>query len=183
MGKTTIARIFAKAVRCESLDSDGNPCDNCPSCHEVSSDSSMNVIEIDGASNNSVENIRDLINNIHYLPTRGDYKVYIIDEVHMLSVSAFNALLKTLEEPPKHIIFLMATTEPEKLLGTVLSRCQRFDCRNIALGELEKHVCNIGDRKVSFSRHQTYLSKFAFREGFGKRHSIFARPSFKFLRR
>jgi len=147
VGKTTIARIFAKAVRCESLDADGNPCDICPSCLEVSSESSMNVIEIDGASNNSVENIRDLIGNIHYLPTRGDFKVYIIDEVHMLSVSAFNALLKTLEEPPKHIIFLMATTEPEKLLGTVLSRCQRFDCRNIALGELEKHVGYIAEQE------------------------------------
>ena len=147
VGKTTIARIFAKAVRCESLDADGNPCDICPSCIEVSSESSMNVIEIDGASNNSVENIRDLIGNIHYLPTRGDFKVYIIDEVHMLSVSAFNALLKTLEEPPKHIIFLMATTEPEKLLGTVLSRCQRFDCRNIALGELEKHVGYIAEQE------------------------------------
>ncbi len=147
VGKTTIARIFAKAVRCESLDVDGNPCDVCPSCLEVSSESSMNVIEIDGASNNSVENIRDLIGNIHYLPTRGDFKVYIIDEVHMLSVSAFNALLKTLEEPPKHIIFLMATTEPEKLLGTVLSRCQRFDCRTIALGELEKHVGYIAEQE------------------------------------
>ena len=147
VGKTTIARIFAKAIRCESLDVDGNPCNVCPSCIEVSSESSMNVIEIDGASNNSVENIRDLISNIHYLPTRGDFKVYIIDEVHMLSVSAFNALLKTLEEPPKHIIFLMATTEPEKLLGTVLSRCQRFDCRNIALGELEKHVGYIAEQE------------------------------------
>ena len=159
VGKTTIARIFAKAVRCESLDVDGNPCDICPSCIEVSSESSMNVIEIDGASNNSVENVRDLIGNIHYLPTRGNYKVYIIDEVHMLSVSAFNALLKTLEEPPRHVIFLMATTEPEKLLGTVLSRCQRFDCRNIALGELERHVGYIAEQEKIVFESQSLLKQ------------------------
>ena len=147
VGKTTIARIFAKAIRCENLGVEGDPCEVCPSCLELISDASMNVMEIDGASNNSVENIRDLIGNVHYLPTRGQYKVYIIDEVHMLSVSAFNALLKTLEEPPKHVIFLMATTEPDKLLGTVLSRCQRFDCRNVALGELIGHVQQISQKE------------------------------------
>mgnify|MGYP001166288589 CR=1 FL=1 len=152
VGKTTIARIFAKSVRCENRGSEAEPCGVCPSCLEVASDASMNVMEIDGASNNSVENIRELIGNIHYLPTRGEYKVYIIDEVHMLSVSAFNALLKTLEEPPKHVIFLMATTEPEKLLGTVLSRCQRFDCRNVSLEDLIGHVQKISQKEeITFS--------------------------------
>jgi len=103
----------------------------------------MNVIEIDGASNNSVDNIRELISNVHYLPTSGKYKVYIIDEVHMLSTSAFNALLKTLEEPPAHVVFIFATTEAQKLLGTVLSRCQRFDFRNVPVQELVSHVKEI----------------------------------------
>ncbi|TNE95392.1 MAG: DNA polymerase III subunit gamma/tau [Deltaproteobacteria bacterium] len=140
IGKTSVARIFAKALRCENRLPDGNPCLKCPSCLELDSGSSMNVIEIDGASNNSVDDVRDLINNVHYLPTTGKYKIYIIDEVHMLSTSAFNALLKTLEEPPEHAKFIMATTEPHKLLETVLSRCQRFDFRNATVNDLVKHV-------------------------------------------
>src|SRR5690606_3204032 len=104
---------------------------------------SMNVIEIDGASNNGVDEIRELISNVQYLPTNGSYKVYIIDEVHMLSKPAFNALLKTLEEPPKHVIFLLATTEPNKLLGTVLSRCQRFDFVNASIDSLASHLITI----------------------------------------
>jgi len=143
VGKTSIARIFAKAIRCENITADGNACNECVACKDFDVDTSMNVIEIDGASNNSVDNIRDLISNIHYLPTSGKYKVYIIDEVHMLSTSAFNALLKTLEEPPAHVVFVLASTEAHKLLGTVLSRCQRFDFRNVQVDELVKHIKDI----------------------------------------
>ncbi len=140
VGKTTLARLFAKALRCENLGPDGNACLKCDACKDFEVDSSMNVIEVDGASNNSVDNIRDLVSNVHYLPTSGKYKVYIIDEVHMLTTSAFNALLKTLEEPPAHVVFIFATTEAHKLLGTVLSRCQRFDLKNATI---EKIVTNL----------------------------------------
>lgn len=143
VGKTSVARIFAKAIRCENITEDINACGICPACLDFDTETSMNVIEIDGASNNSVDNIRDLISNVHYLPTSGRYKVYIIDEVHMLSTNAFNALLKTLEEPPAHVVFIFATTEVQKLLGTVLSRCQRFDFRNVSVETLAKHVKEI----------------------------------------
>ncbi|EQC42891.1 DNA polymerase III, subunit gamma and tau [Bacteriovorax sp. BSW11_IV] len=155
IGKTTIARMFAKSLRCENRQDDGNPCGHCNSCEDFDSQSSMNVIEIDGASNNSVDDVRDLISNVQYLPTVGKYKVYIIDEVHMLSTNAFNALLKTLEEPPAHAVFILATTEPEKLLGTVLSRCQRFDFRNAALPDLVKHVKHIANVEgISFQNDE-----------------------------
>ncbi len=140
IGKTSMARLFAKSLRCEARLPDQNPCGQCSSCLDSEDDSSLNIIEIDGASNNKVEDVRELIENVRFLPTSGQYKVYIIDEVHMLSTSAFNALLKTLEEPPAHVVFLLATTEPKKLLGTVLSRCQRFDFRNASLKSLQKHV-------------------------------------------
>lgn len=143
VGKTSVARIFAKAIRCESRAADQNACGECRACLDFDTETSMNVIEIDGASNNSVDNIRDLISNVHYLPTSGKYKVYIIDEVHMLSANAFNALLKTLEEPPAHVIFIFATTEAHKLLGTVLSRCQRFDFKNVPTERLAQHVKEI----------------------------------------
>jgi DNA polymerase-3 subunit gamma/tau len=143
VGKTSVARIFAKAIRCESITSDINACGTCQACLDFDTETSMNVIEIDGASNNSVDNIRELIGNVHYLPTSGRFKVYIIDEVHMLSTNAFNALLKTLEEPPAHVIFIFATTEAQKLLGTVLSRCQRFDFRNVPVEILASHVKEI----------------------------------------
>lgn len=143
IGKTSVARIFAKALRCEKRKEDGNPCLDCSSCQDFDRGSSMNVIEIDGASNNSVDDIRELISNVHYLPTNGKYKIYIIDEVHMLSTSAFNALLKTLEEPPDHVVFIFATTEPHKMLGTVLSRCQRFDFRNATVNDLVEHLEHI----------------------------------------
>lgn len=143
VGKTSVARIFAKAIRCENITSDINACGICAACLDFDTDTSMNIIEIDGASNNSVDNIRDLISNVHYLPTSGEYKVYIIDEVHMLSTNAFNALLKTLEEPPAHVVFIFATTEAQKLLGTVLSRCQRFDFRNVPVETLVSHVKEI----------------------------------------
>lgn len=151
IGKTSIARIFAKALRCESRLEDGNACGACRSCEDFNTNSSMNIIEIDGASNNGVDDIRDLISNIQYLPSTGKYKVYIIDEVHMLSTPAFNALLKTLEEPPEHAIFIMATTEPEKLLGTVLSRCQRFDFRHASVQDLVEHIKKIAEKEsISF---------------------------------
>lgn len=129
-GKTTVAKIFARAVNCEHP-VDGSPCGECESCRRIAEGTSMNVIEIDAASNNGVSNIRDIIEEVAYAPTEGKYKVYIIDEVHMLSTGAFNALLKTLEEPPAHVIFILATTEVHKLPATILSRCQRFDFKRI----------------------------------------------------
>jgi DNA polymerase-3 subunit gamma/tau len=143
VGKTTIARIFAKSLRCENRLEDFNPCGECNSCKSIDSSNSLDYVEIDGASNNSVDNIRELIENVNYLPSSGKYKVYVIDEVHMLSNSAFNALLKTLEEPPAHVVFIFATTDPHKLLGTVLSRCQRFDFKNVSNDLLVDHVNKI----------------------------------------
>ena len=132
-GKTSTAKIFARAVNCLHP-VDGDPCNQCELCLEGESD--FNVIEIDAASNNGVDSIRELREEVRYAPSRGKYKVYIIDEVHMLSTSAFNALLKTLEEPPAHVIFILATTEPHKLLPTILSRCQRYDFRRISAKDL-----------------------------------------------
>jgi len=129
-GKTTMAKIFARAVNCLSP-VNGNPCNSCEICRGIIDGTILDVMEIDAASNNSVDNIRDIIDEVVYTPTKASKKVYIIDEVHMLSVGAFNALLKTLEEPPEHVIFILATTEPHKLPATVLSRCQRFDFRRI----------------------------------------------------
>ena len=123
-GKTSIAKIFARAVNCENP-ADGSPCGQCPICRAIAEGSSMNVVEIDAASNNGVENIRDIREQVQYPPTEGKYRVYIIDEVHMLSIGAFNALLKTLEEPPGYVIFILATTEVHKIPVTILSRCQR----------------------------------------------------------
>ena len=129
-GKTSAAKIFSRAVNCLNPQ-DGNPCNECENCQGILDETIMDVIEMDAASHNSVEDIRDLRDKVVYPPSKVAYKVYIIDEVHMLSKSAFNALLKTLEEPPKHLIFLLATTEPERLPQTILSRCQRFDFRRI----------------------------------------------------
>lgn len=129
-GKTSIAKIFAKAVNCESP-IDGSPCGKCQTCKSIAAGTSMNVIEIDAASNNGVDNIREIRENVAYSPTEGKYKVYIIDEVHMLSIGAFNALLKTLEEPPEYVIFILATTEAHKIPITILSRCQRYDFKRI----------------------------------------------------
>lgn len=136
-GKTSTAKIFAKAINCLSP-KDGEPCGKCALCKAMQEGRSVNVIEIDAASNNGVENIRDIREEVKYPPTEGKYKVYIIDEVHMLSQGAFNALLKTLEEPPAHVIFILATTDPQKVPVTILSRCQRFDFRRISSGEITK---------------------------------------------
>ena len=131
-GKTTVAKILAKAVNCEHP-VDGNPCNQCEMCRSIQSGTSMNVIEIDAASNNGVDNIREIREEVAYRPTQGNYKVYIIDEVHMLSTGAFNALLKTLEEPPSYVIFILATTEAHKIPVTILSRCQRYDFHRISI--------------------------------------------------
>lgn len=131
-GKTTVAKIFAKAVNCENP-ADGSPCGECPTCRAIAAGTSMNVIEIDAASNNGVENIRQIREEVSYSPTEGRYKVYIIDEVHMLSIGAFNALLKTLEEPPSYVIFILATTESHKIPITILSRCQKYDFHRISI--------------------------------------------------
>jgi DNA polymerase III subunit gamma/tau len=140
VGKTTIARIMAKALRCEKLTIESNPCNSCSACLDVDTGSSLDVVEVDGASNNSVENIREIISNLYYSPTFGEKRIVIIDEVHMLSISAFNALLKTLEEPPSHAIFIFATTEPQKIPKTVLSRVQQFDLRDIKLAEMKQQL-------------------------------------------
>ena len=130
-GKTTIAKILAKAVNCENPH-EGSPCGVCTSCRTIAAGASMNVIEIDAASNNGVDNIREIVEEVSYSPAEGRYKVYIIDEVHMLSIGAFNALLKTLEEPPSYVIFILATTEVHKIPITILSRCQRYDFKRIS---------------------------------------------------
>ena len=134
-GKTSCAKIFAKAVNCQNP-KNGSPCGECDVCKKIESNGNLDIVEIDAASNNRVDEIRDLREKVNYMPTVGKYKVYIIDEVHMLTDSAFNALLKTLEEPPRHIIFILATTEPEKLPATILSRCMRFDFKLVAESEL-----------------------------------------------
>lgn len=138
-GKTSVAKIFAKAVNCENP-IDGSPCGICSICEAISKGSSMNVIEIDAASNNGVDNIREIRSEVEYSPTSGKYKVYIIDEVHMLSMGAFNALLKTLEEPPSYVIFILATTEVHKLPITILSRCQRYDFRRISIETISERL-------------------------------------------
>lgn len=131
-GKTTVAKIFARTVNCENPTEDG-PCGECRICRAIAAGASMNVIEIDAASNNGVDNIREIVEEVSYSPAEGKYKVYIIDEVHMLSIGAFNALLKTLEEPPSYVIFILATTEVHKLPITILSRCQRYDFKRISI--------------------------------------------------
>jgi DNA polymerase-3 subunit gamma/tau len=142
VGKTSTARILAKALNCEKGPSI-NPCNQCTSCHEISSGNSMDVIEIDGASNRGIDEIRELRENVRYTPAKSRYKIFIIDEVHMLTREAFNALLKTLEEPPSHILFVFATTEPHKIPTTILSRCQRYDFKRIPLKEIVENLKRI----------------------------------------
>ena len=142
VGKTTTARILAKVLNCADP-RDGNPCEACDSCKSIATSTSMNVLEIDGASNNSVDDVRELREVVRYAATEGVYKIYIIDEVHMLSTSAFNALLKTLEEPPEHVVFIFATTEVQSVPDTILSRCQRFNFRRISAGQIAAHLGTI----------------------------------------
>ncbi len=149
VGKTSIARIMAKALNCQS-GKPPNPCDECDSCKEIKEGRNLDVIEIDGASNTGVDHIRELRDNVAYAPARGPYKIYIIDEVHMLSAGAFNALLKTLEEPPPHVKFFFATTEVQKIPATILSRCQRFDLRRIATRDISSHLGKLAkEEKIS----------------------------------
>lgn len=143
-GKTTIAKIFARSVNCENP-IDGSPCGECAVCKAIAAGASMNVIEIDAASNNSVDNIREIVDEVSYSPAEGKYKVYIIDEVHMLSIGAFNALLKTLEEPPSYVIFILATTEVHKIPVTILSRCQRYDFRRISIDTIADRMRELMD--------------------------------------
>ena len=139
VGKTSVARILARAINCRDI-RDGNPCNQCISCKEIINGSSVDVQEIDGASNRGIDEIRELRDNIKYMPSSNRYRVYIIDEVHMLTIPAFNALLKTLEEPPSHVKFIFATTEPHKVPVTILSRCQRFDFRRIPVKLIINHL-------------------------------------------
>lgn len=136
VGKTTVARILAKALNCTERSAAPEPCNDCPSCASITAGRSLDIQEIDGASNTGVDDVREIRERVKYLPASGRYKVYIIDEVHMLSNAAFNALLKTLEEPPPHVIFVFATTEPEKIPLTILSRCQRYDFRRVSVGRI-----------------------------------------------
>ena len=140
VGKTTCARILAKTINCFNITADTEACDVCDSCTSFNSGQSLNVFELDAASNNSVEDIRNLIDQVRFAPQLGSHKVYIIDEVHMLSSAAFNAFLKTLEEPPKHAIFILATTEKHKIIPTILSRCQIFDFNRIKLEDISNHL-------------------------------------------
>jgi DNA polymerase-3 subunit gamma/tau len=141
-GKTTVARILAKAMNCQTGPTP-TPCNECRSCREITSGNAVDVFEIDGASNNSVDQVRELRDHIKYMPAHSMYKIYIIDEVHMLSMQAFNALLKTLEEPPPHVKFIFATTEPQKIPITILSRCQRHDFRRLSLQSITEHMADI----------------------------------------
>lgn len=142
VGKTTTARILAKVLNCVAA-RDGNPCEECDSCQSIAASISMNVLEIDGASNNGIDDIRELREVVRYAATEGVYKIYIIDEVHMLSTAAFNGLLKTLEEPPEHVVFIFATTEVQAVPETILSRCQRFNFRRISTGQIAAHLATI----------------------------------------
>ena len=153
VGKTSIARILAKALNCQQGPTP-QPCCQCASCKEITEGTTIDVLEIDGASNTGVDDVRELRESVKYVPSRERYKIYIIDEVHMLSNSAFNALLKTLEEPPAHVIFMFATTEPQKIPSTVLSRCQRFDLRRIPLEELVDHLMHVtAEEEITISKN------------------------------
>lgn len=147
VGKTTCARILAKTINCENLQPDGEACNECHSCTSFNDGTSLNIHELDAASNNSVDDIRSLVEQVRFAPQAGNYKVYIIDEVHMLSSSAFNAFLKTLEEPPPFAIFILATTEKHKILPTILSRCQIFDFKRITLNDIVQHLESITGRE------------------------------------
>ncbi|MEY2704945.1 MAG: hypothetical protein RL407_1007 [Bacteroidota bacterium] len=147
VGKTTCARILAKTINCESISSDFEACGICDSCISFQNNASFNSYELDAASNNSVDDIRNLVEQVRYAPQKGSYKIYIIDEVHMLSTAAFNAFLKTLEEPPKYAIFILATTEKHKIIPTILSRCQIFDFSRIQIKHIAEHLKYIAEKE------------------------------------
>src|SRR3982750_4110991 len=147
VGKTTCARILAKTINCENQTKDGEACNTCNSCVSFDAGTSLNIHELDAASNNSVDDIRSLVEQVRFSPQAGKYKVYIVDEVHMLSASAFNAFLKTLEEPPPYAIFILATTEKHKILPTILSRCQIFDFKRITTPDTVHHLQSIAGKE------------------------------------
>lgn len=147
VGKTTNARILAKAINCQNITADIEPCNECDSCLSFNNNASFNIHELDAASNNSVDDIRNLVEQVRYPPQYGKYKVYIIDEVHMLSNAAFNAFLKTLEEPPSYAIFILATTEKHKIIPTILSRCQIFDFNRIQVKDISEHLARIAGKE------------------------------------
>jgi DNA polymerase III subunit gamma/tau len=147
VGKTTCARILAKTINCQNLTQEAEACGQCESCVSFQNNASFNIHELDAASNNSVDDIRNLIDQVRYPPSSGKYSIYIIDEVHMLSTSAFNAFLKTLEEPPSYAIFILATTEKHKILPTILSRCQIFDFNRIQISDMTEHLANIAAKE------------------------------------
>jgi DNA polymerase III subunit gamma/tau len=147
VGKTTCARILAKIINCQHVSQETEPCNQCVSCKNFDQNASFNIHELDAASNNSVEDIRNLIDQVRFPPQDGKYKVYIIDEVHMLSQAAFNAFLKTLEEPPSYAIFILATTEKHKILPTILSRCQIFDFNRIQIKDMAEHLAKIAEKE------------------------------------
>src|SRR5690554_995411 len=149
-GKTTVAKLVAKGVNCTS--DTKIPCNECHHCQSIASGQHPDIIEIDAASNNGVDEIRDLIEKVKYSPIEAKYKVYIIDEVHMLSTGAFNALLKTLEEPPSHVIFILATTEPHKVLPTIISRCQRFDFKSLSVKQISAMIKKVAaEEKINIT--------------------------------
>ncbi len=148
VGKTTCARILAKTINCQNLQPNTEPCNECDSCRAFNESHSFNIYELDAASNNSVDDIRGLVEQVRYAPQGAKYKIYIIDEVHMLSSAAFNAFLKTLEEPPPYAIFILATTERHKILPTILSRCQIFDFKRIQIQDISNHLQSIATKEV-----------------------------------
>ncbi len=157
VGKTTCARIFAKTINCTNLTPEGEACNECPSCKSFIQNRSMNIFECDAASKNSVENIKDLINQVRIPPSTGSYSVFIIDEVHMLTASAFNAFLKTLEEPPSYAVFILATTEKYKILPTILSRCQTYDFNRISINDIIERLKYVADKeKISYEENALY---------------------------
>ncbi|MDE6308892.1 MAG: DNA polymerase III subunit gamma/tau, partial [Muribaculaceae bacterium] len=147
VGKTSCARIFAKTINCEHPTADGDPCNECDSCRDFNQGRSLNILELDAASNNGVEDIRDLIAQVQVPPTSGSYRVFIIDEVHMLSPAAFNAFLKTLEEPPSYVIFILATTEKHKIIPTIMSRCQIYDFNRITIADMVDHLAYVASNE------------------------------------
>ena len=161
-GKTSVAKLFAKAINCENP-IDGNPCNECAMCKAINAGTSMNVIELDAASNNGVANIREIVDEVRYYPTEGRFKVYIIDGVHMLSTGAFNALLKTLEEPPSYVVFILATTEVHAIPITILSRCQRYDFRRIRLETIADRLLELCEREEipTEEKAMRYIAKLA----------------------
>lgn len=158
VGKTTCARILAKAVNCSQITPEGDPCNACDSCVSFNQARSLNIFEMDAASNNGVEDIRNLVERVRFIPQQGSKSVYIIDEVHMLSNAAFNAFLKTLEEPPPHAIFILATTEKHKILPTILSRCQKFDFRRIRVEDIAKRLEYIAkEEEIQYEQEALHL--------------------------